>query len=75
MTIRIGKDHSGEELGAEKKWSDGHDTPAITILQAIIPKRNREGGNVCHRGSQRGWGGSISTGGKLGPLCGENGYW
>lgn len=36
---RVGKDYSGQELGAERNRSDMHDTPIVTILQSTVSKR------------------------------------
>lgn len=39
MTMSVGNDHFGPELGAEKRKNDVHDTPLVTILLLLVSKR------------------------------------
>lgn len=38
MAMRVGNDHSGQELSAERRKSDGHNTPLVSILQTTVSK-------------------------------------
>lgn len=57
MTVLVGNDGSGQELGTEKRESDMHDNPSEQSCKTryLREKEERENKNknVCHRDRQR----------------------
>lgn len=42
----IGNNHSGQEMAAESRLSDRHNTPSVIILQNTVPKRKNKQDNI-----------------------------